>query len=129
MSVTWREGFYAREATATEAWRWASQEARLVVTNPAHHARELRIEFSVDMEPEYSVTRTEYGGGPERLTVESSGATVRFDLRVDPGTNEIILTTDAPRVWPDDPRDLHMRIINPVIADAVLVDLTAEPEG
>ncbi len=61
LRVSFADGWHELERDTHSHWRWTSQEARLVVTNPAHSPRRIRLEIKAQ-----AIT-------PRRLLVQYDG--------------------------------------------------------
>src|SRR5207302_8526155 len=55
-----------------------------------------------------------------RVALTPAGTRVDLDVPVPPGTTTLRLSTTAPSVLPDAPRDLRVRLRGPTVADAVV---------
>ena len=118
LGVVWGGSVYALEGGADGAFRWMGQTGSVTFDNggPARSVR-MHLRAAGPGGATLSITgeRTAM-----RVALTPAGTPVDLDVPVPPGTTTLRLSTTAPSVLPDAPRDLRVRLRGPTVADAVV---------
>ena len=124
LRITWGAGFYGEEGTGAGRFRWAGESASLVVENPGERPRSVTIAFRAAATIGDTVTLRGGEGTEVRRRIGARGAVLSLEASLEPGRHTFTVTTNAEPVHaPGDPRDLRVRIVNPIVVDTVLADL------
>ncbi len=113
--VRYSPQWYSTERGDSGYWMWSSGEAAVTLHNPHPVAVEARLRFGVSTAADRSITLRLNGRDLWQTTLGKAQhiSTVIGELKLDPGRNEIVFTTDQPGVHVGgDPRLLAFSIHN-----------------
>ncbi|MEA2150424.1 MAG: hypothetical protein QOD69_2254 [Solirubrobacteraceae bacterium] len=117
-------GFSFPQADAAGPFRWGAADAQLVLDNPLHTPRSVRLTGTLvggAAQPS-TVTIRLPGGRTSTVTASAAGAPLDVRFVVAPGGATVALHTDGPPA-PNDPndiRDKRLRISSPLVREDLL---------
>jgi phosphoglycerol transferase len=126
LAVGWGRGFYALEMAPGARWRWASDVAELIITNPDATPRAARLRMALTTGTEGVATvRLEADLLAGTATVGTTPVWLDEWIDVPPGQHVLqFVSTDTPVLpSPGDPRRRSFRVINFQLVDAAAAEL------
>jgi phosphoglycerol transferase len=117
--ASWPSGFYDPEGAGAVSWRWALDQADLVLNNPSSGPRRVRLTMGLlPAAAEPAPLRIEDPLWDEELTIGQEGRTVSRSLVVPPGNFRVRFHCGGrPRQDPWDPRPAVFRVVNFALAE------------
>jgi phosphoglycerol transferase len=122
LGVSWGDGIYAPESDASGTFRWMGPTGSVTFDNGGP-ARSVRLHLRAAA-PSGAVAGAALDISGDRtamhVVLTPSGTNVDVELRIPPGTTTLQLSTGAPAVAPNEPRDLRVQLRSPTVADAAV---------
>jgi hypothetical protein len=111
-------GFHPQEVAAGTTWRWCESSAELLLHNPLDVPLPVSLRARAEAPGSRSAwLRVEGAGRGLRLRVGRRPAILEVSVELPPGPTRLRLHTDAARVVADDPRVLHLRLVDAELTD------------
>jgi hypothetical protein len=107
----WENGCYEQEGTPGDEWRWCGPTSQLTLDNQAEHVRRATIEMAFATASDSNL-RIESPLFAEHVTTKPAPVPFSKTLDLLPGKHTIYFTSDAPKVAPQDPRFLVLRVMH-----------------
>jgi phosphoglycerol transferase len=126
---TWKASFYAAPTDGVSAYRWMGPRGTLELRNRSAAAHDVLVQARLASPAPAHVEARLPDGRVEHLESAPSPKPLRLRVRVPPGLSRIKLATDAPRApaVSGDPRDLRLRLDEPLVIDAQARPVLAGP--
>jgi hypothetical protein len=114
---TYGQGFFDREGSGADRWRWTERHAELSLENPADEARTVRLStvLRTDAEQPGTATIRLPDGRTLREPFDKEGKRLHLTFEVEPGRSVVSFDSEATPVKTADGRGLWLQLRNPVV--------------